>query len=118
PASPAASVPSDAGPLFVSPKAELPRERTLYTAAAPEFEEEQIAQEAVGVASGGGLFGRLASVSKAFAAAKSESRTREVQVSSPALETSRRAEVRDVADVAAEEGEMYDIPAFLRRQAN
>jgi cell division protein FtsZ len=118
PASPAASVPSDAGPLFVSPKAELPRERTLYTAAAPEFEEEQIAQEAVGVASGGGLFGRLASVSKAFAAAKSESRTREVQVSSPALETTRRAEVRDVADAAVEEGEMYDIPAFLRRQAN
>jgi hypothetical protein len=72
----------------------------------------------VGAASGGGLFGRLASVSKAFAAAKTESRAREVQVRSPALETTRRAEVRDVADAAAEEGEMYDSPAFLRRQAN
>jgi cell division protein FtsZ len=112
------SAPGDAGPLFVSPQAELPRERTLYTAAAPEFEEEENVQEAVGVASGGGLFGRLASVSKAFAAAKTESRTREVQVSSPAIETARRAEVRDVADAAVEEGEMYDIPAFLRRQAN
>ena len=113
---------SDAGPLFVSPKAELPPQRTLHTAATPELEEEEEAREAVGAAAGGGLFGRLASVSKAFASAssKSEARVREVQITaSAAAESPRRAEVREVAESAAsEEGDLYEIPAFLRRQAN
>ena len=113
---------SDAGPLFVSPKAELPPQRTLHTAATPEFEEEEEAREAVGATAGGGLFGRLASVSKAFASAssKSEGRAREVQIAAPAMaEAPRRAEVREVVESAAsEEGDLYEIPAFLRRQAN
>jgi len=106
----------DAGPLFVSPKAEMPVARTVHTAAAPILDDEEESEEIAG-GSSGGLFGRLANVGKAFST-KSEPRARDVHVSAGSEATARKAEVREVTAAAAEEEEFYDIPAFLRRQAN
>lgn len=116
-AAPASSpvVEHDAGPLFVSPKAEMPVQRTVHTVAAPILEDEETEEATGGSASG--LFSRLASVGKSFTV-KSEPRAREVQVSAGNEATARKAEVREVSVAAAEEEEFYDIPAFLRRQAN
>jgi cell division protein FtsZ len=114
PAAPAAAE-HDAGPLFVSPKAEMPAQRTVHTAAAPILEDEETEEASGG--SGSGLFSRLASVGKSFTV-KSEPRAREVQVSAGNEATARKAEVREVSVAQAEEEEFYDIPAFLRRQAN
>ena len=100
--------------VFVSPRAEQPVQRTLFAAASPEFEEEE---EEIGAARGN-IFGRLANVGKAIAnSARNDARaTREALTAAPQPE--RKAEVREAAPHAQDEDEMYDIPAFLRRQAN
>ena len=97
---------TDAGPLFVSPRAEQPQQRTLFTAQAPEVEEEEYEETA-----GKNIFGRLANVGKALASGRVEPRTAEAVAP-------RKAEVREMAPQAQDEEEFYDIPAFLRRQAN
>lgn len=104
----------DAGPLFMSPKPEMPTQRLVHSAASPILEDEDISSENTSNAPGG-LFGRLANVGKAFTA-KSEPRARDVQVSTEA--TARKAEIRETPSAGTEEEEFYDIPAFLRRQAN
>ncbi len=95
-----------AGPLFVSPRAEQPQQRTLFTAQAPQIEEEEYEE-----AAGKNIFGRLANVGKALASGRVEPRAE--QAVAP-----RKAEVREVAAQPQDEEEFYDIPAFLRRQAN
>ncbi|MBN8542660.1 MAG: cell division protein FtsZ [Alphaproteobacteria bacterium] len=112
----AAPIHDDAGPLFMSPKPEMPAQRMVHTAASPILEDEEITSESTSNAAGG-LFGRLASVGKAFTV-KAEPRAREVQVSAGNEATARKAEVRETPSASAEEEEFYDIPAFLRRQAN
>lgn len=106
PAAAAAPAQADAGPLFVSPRAEQPQQRTLFAAQSPEIEDEE--EETTG---GKNIFGRLANVGKALASGRVEPRA--VEAAAP-----RKAEVREVAPQASEEEEFYDIPAFLRRQAN
>lgn len=102
-----AAAPTDAaGPLFVSPRAEQPQQRTLFAAQAPEMEEEEYEE-----AGGKNIFGRLANVGKALASGRVEPRTAEQAAP-------RKAEVREIAPQAQDEEEFYDIPAFLRRQAN
>jgi len=109
-----------AGPLFVSPKAEHPVQRTLFAAAAPEMEEEEEEE----VSARGNIFGRLANVGKAIAhrAGNEVRAVREVAVASVASSApapvERKAEVRETTPHAQDEDEFYDIPAFLRRQAN
>ena len=106
-----------AGPLFVSPRAEQPVQRTLFAAQAPQ--QEEIYEEEEEAASRN-IFGRLANVGKAIASAGGSSRevraVREAVAPAPAVE--RKAEVRETTHHASEEEEFYDIPAFLRRQAN
>lgn len=109
-ARPSAAAPQSAeGPMFVSPRAEQPAQRTLFTAAAPEMEEEY--EEEAGASAGKNIFGRLANVGKALASGRVEPR-REAEAAP------RKAEVREAAPQAQDEEEFYDIPAFLRRQAN
>jgi hypothetical protein len=111
------------GPLFMAPRAEQPQQRTLFapqpqnvtfepiseTSIAEEFAEQE-PQEATS----GGIFGRL---SKALGGAgRAEAKLRDV-TPEPVAEP-RKAEVRESRPAAAEEEELYDIPAFLRRQAN
>lgn len=100
-----------AGPLFMSPRAEQPQQRTLFTAQTPEFEEEEYEEEEVTTGGGTNIFGRLANVGKALASGRVEPKAREEAAP-------RKAEVREVTPQASEEEEFYDIPAFLRRQAN
>jgi cell division protein FtsZ len=110
---PAAPAMADAGPLFVSPRAEAPQQRTLFTAPTPEMSEDE-EEEIVG---GKGLFNRLANVGKSI----TNSRTAAAMSPRPvagAAPMERKAEVRETAPHAGEEEELYDIPAFLRRQAN
>lgn len=95
------------GPLFVSPRAEQPAQRTLFTAHSPDIEDD--ADDETGA--GKNIFGRLANVGKALASGRVEPRNREA-------EAPRKAEVREVVPQAQDEEEFYDIPAFLRRQAN
>lgn len=102
---------ADAGPLFMSPRAEQPQQRTLFTAQAPEMDEELFEEEEVATAGGKNIFGRLANVGKALASGRVEPRER--TEAAP-----RKAEVREVTPQASDEEEFYDIPAFLRRQAN
>lgn len=97
---------ADAGPLFVSPRAEQPQQRTLFAAQAPEMEEEEYEE-----ATGKNIFGRLANVGKALASGRVEPTKRDEAAP-------RKAEVREIAPQAQDEEEFYDIPAFLRRQAN
>jgi len=106
---------ADAGPLFVSPRAEVPQQRTLFAAQVPEFEEAE--QEEEEATSGKSLFNRIANSfggsSRATAAPNPRA---SAQASLVAAE--RKAEVRETSPAAGEEEEFYDIPAFLRRQAN
>ena len=107
-----ASESADAGPLFVSPRAEVPEQRTLFTAQAPEFEEA--AEEEV--ASGKSLFNRIANSFAGSSRAAAAPNPRATAQASMAVE--RKAEVRETVPATGEEEEFYDIPAFLRRQAN
>lgn len=107
-----------AGPLFVSPRAEQPVQRTLFTAQSPE--EEMVVEDEEEASNGRNIFGRLANMGKAITGSASASRevraVREAVTPAPAME--RKAEVRETTPQAADEEEFYDIPAFLRRQAN
>lgn len=97
--------------VFISPRAEVPQQRTLFTAHAPDFEESEDEPT-----KGKSLFNRLANVGKTFAGAVPHSHARiPANASSP---VERKPEVRETAPHAADEDEFYDIPAFLRRQAN
>lgn len=110
---------ADAGPLFVSPRAEAPQQRTLFTAQTPEMDE--VLEEEDGETTGGrGLFNRLANVGKTITGGARSTAAAAVAVSRPETFTSseRKPEVRESAPMGAEEEELYDIPAFLRRQAN
>ncbi len=100
-----------AGPLFVSPRAEVPHQRTLFSAHAPEFDEGD--EESTG---GRGLFNRLANVGKSFTGGAARAANPRMAASAAAPE--RKPEVRETTVQAADEEEFYDIPAFLRRQAN
>jgi hypothetical protein len=101
-----------AGPLFVSPRAEAPQQRTLFAAQEPEMDEE--IDESM---QGKGLFNRLANVGKSITgSSRAASPSPRVAMQSAPLE--RKAEVRETAPASTDEDEMYDIPAFLRRQAN
>lgn len=104
------SADESAGPLFISPRAEVPQQRTLFAAQAPEFDESEDEPS-----KGKSLFNRLANVGKNFAA-NSQSNPR--MAASVAATSERKPEVRESAPHAADEDEFYDIPAFLRRQAN
>jgi cell division protein FtsZ len=113
-AAPAVAVGAEAGPLFVSPRAEQPVQRTLFASPEPELEEE-LEEEAASNRSN--IFGRLANVGKAITGSGREVRAvREAVAPAPVAE--RKAEVRETTPQAADEEEFYDIPAFLRRQAN
>jgi cell division protein FtsZ len=108
----------DAGPLFVTPRAEAPQQRTLFTVPVPEFDQhdEVEQEEEAEVASGKGLFNRIAnSFGGASRAASSPNPRANAQAS---VVAERKAEVRETSPAAGEEEEFYDIPAFLRRQAN
>jgi cell division protein FtsZ len=104
---------ADAGPLFISPRAEVPQQRTLFTTQAPEFEEADEQEEASG---GKSLFNRLANVGKSFTGSNRPANPR--MAASVAAPAERKPEVRETAPHASDEDEFYDIPAFLRRQAN
>jgi hypothetical protein len=115
-AAPAPTAVADPGPLFVSPRAEAPNQRTLFTAQTPELEEEEEVEEES--TSGKGLFNRLANVGKSITG---NSRTAAAVAPRPvaaAAPVERKAEVRESVPHVGEEEELYDIPAFLRRQAN
>jgi cell division protein FtsZ len=118
------TVVGDAGPLFVSPRAEAPQQRTLFSAQTPEFEESETAYEEEGDAAQAGgsrsLFNRLANVGKSIAgSARTTSPRASATASVGTLPSSeRRPEVRETVPTGADEDEFYDIPAFLRRQAN
>lgn len=110
-----AATPADIGPLFVGQRAELPAQRTLVTSEPPAFEQEEEAEEAsVGSKN---IFGRLANVGKAIAGGRAEAVAAK-PVREPSVQ--RKPEVKENATpaAAADEEELYDIPAFLRRQAN
>jgi hypothetical protein len=102
------------GPLFVTPLAEQPLQRTLFSSnAAPQL-EPQSDEEAEEAIAGRTIFGRLANVGKAIAGSGKP----ELKPVREATVTPRKAEVKDATPEAQEEDELYDIPAFLRRQAN
>ena len=105
----------DAGPLFVSPRAEAPQQRTLFTAQTPEFEEAEAEAEEE-VASGKSLFNRIANSFAGSSRSAAAPNPRATTQASVAVE--RKAEVRESVPATGEEEEFYDIPAFLRRQAN
>ena len=114
PATPAAQVQQgDAGPLFISPRAEVPQQRTLFGNNSPEFEESEAEEEAGGKS----LFSRLANVGKSFTGGSSHPVNPRMAASASAP-AERKPEVRESSPQAADEDEFYDIPAFLRRQAN
>ena len=119
--------------VFMAPAAEQPEQRTLFTSSqpAPVQEdayispdmEEDVAYEAVeedmhaamddeqeDAPASGGLFSRIG---KAF----SSKPTLHEVTPEPSAEP-RKAEVRESRPSATDEEELYDIPAFLRRQAN
>ena len=115
-ARPATNAPMEAaGPLFVSPRAEQPVQRTLFAAQAPQDGNEEFEEEA---AAGRNIFGRLANVGKAIAGSGSRDVRAVREAVAPAPMIERKAEVRETTVQAADEEEFYDIPAFLRRQAN
>ncbi len=97
--------------VFMSPRAERPQQSTLFTArTAPQVDEEFV-EEYEDDASGPSLFSRLG---KALGGAAKEVRAERAEAPAQA-----RKEVRVITQAASEEQEEdYDIPAFLRRQAN
>ena len=99
------------GPQFVSPRAEVPQQRTLFTAQAPEFEE--VEEDESGNRS---LFNRLANVGKSIAGTSRPANPR--AAATAAVTSERKPEVRETTPTSGDEEEFYDIPAFLRRQAN
>ncbi len=109
-------------PLFVSPRAEVPQQRTLFSAQMPEMdEEEEIEEESAGGHHGRSLFNRLANVGKSIAGSTSRvtSAPRAPAASAPTpVAAERKPEVRETTPHAGDDDEFYDIPAFLRRQAN
>ena len=107
----AAAPAEDAGPLFISPRAEVPQQRTLFGNQAPEIEETE--EEP---AAGKSLFNRLANVGKNFSGSNRPANPR--MTASNAAPVERKPEVRESSPQASDEDEFYDIPAFLRRQAN
>ncbi len=114
----AVSVPSvdeTAGPLFISPRAEVPQQRTLFGNQAPELEE---VEEEETVSTGKSLFNRLANVSKNFTGGAARPSNPRMAASAVAPAAERKPEVRETTPHASDEDEFYDIPAFLRRQAN
>ncbi len=101
--------------VFMAPRAERPQQPTLFNARTtqPVQDEEMFAEDADEDASAPSLFSRLG---KALGGAPKEQRPREQAVQS---DSAARKEVRVISPVAGEEQEEdYDIPAFLRRQAN
>jgi cell division protein FtsZ len=104
---------TSAGPLFVSPRAEVPQQRTLFSAQTPEMDDEAEGEESGGNG-GRGLFNRLANVGKSFAGTTRAN----PRMTASAAVPERKPEVRETSPTASEEDEFYDIPAFLRRQAN
>lgn len=111
-----APVMEDAGPLFVSPRAEQPVQRTLYQ---NEQAEEELARHEEAAASAdmeesaapaqGGFLSKF----RALTAKSDHLKEVKTERSEP-----RKAEVRETRPSGAEDEEYYDIPAFLRRQAN
>lgn len=118
---PAVSAPADAGPLFISPRAEVPQQRTLFSNHAPELEavDEDADADAAPIA-GKSLFNRLANVGKSItgSSASRPAANPRMAASATAPASERRPEVRESTPSAGDEDEFYDIPAFLRRQAN
>ena len=112
----AATAPIEAttGPLFVAPRAEAPQQRTLFAAQEPEMTEESDEEE---TSTGKSLFNRLANVGKSIGNSTRNSLSHARPVPAPAP-VERKAEVREKTPHASDEDGMYDIPAFLRRQAN
>jgi hypothetical protein len=106
-----------AGPLFVSPRAEVPQQRTLFSAQAPDFEEAEEESAGGGRSS---LFNRLANVGKSFSSGggATQPRAANPRMTASAVAPERKPEVRESSPSAGDEEEFYDIPAFLRRQAN
>ncbi len=105
------------GPLFVSPRAEVPQQRTLFSAQTPQMGEEEAADEESSGNANRSLFNRLANVGKSFTggAPRASNPRLAASASAPA---ERKPEVRETTLQSGEEEELYDIPAFLRRQAN
>ncbi len=101
------------GGVFMSPRAERPQQSTLFTTrtASQVDVEQEWEEEAEDDASAPSLFSRLG---KALGGAKEARREGAAEAAA-----APRKEVRVMAPAAADEQEEdYDIPAFLRRQAN
>ncbi len=111
----AAPATEDAGPLFVSPRAEAPQQRTLFTAMEPEATDEDAEEP---TSSGGGLFNRLANVGRSIAGSAQRPASQSTRTAAATATAERKLEVHETMPRAGDEEEMYDIPAFLRRQAN
>jgi cell division protein FtsZ len=121
----AAAIEAAPGPLFVSPRAEQPQQPTLFSNQAPSAspqlsrtELEDVAEE--DAPNSGGLFSRLRAIAGRTYDGRSRPEVEEEEAPSSmfAAAEPRKAEVRESRPSVAEEEEMYDIPAFLRRQAN
>jgi hypothetical protein len=117
PAAVAGSTMSDAGPLFISPRAEVPQQRTLFSNQEPEFEMADDGVDAE-VSQSKSLFNRLANVGKSIAGSGSARPVSPRAAGAAQAPLERKPEVRESAPHAGDEDEFYDIPAFLRRQAN
>lgn len=117
---PAVAATVDAGPLFISPRAEVPQQRTLFSNHAPELEDADNDADAA-PAAGKSLFNRLANVGKSITgsnASRPAVANPRMAASAAAPVNERKPEVRESSPNAGDEDEFYDIPAFLRRQAN
>ena len=108
------------GGAFAPPQAELPSQRTHFTAQAEDdvlFDDEDAPQ-------GRSLFQKIAGVGKAMAARVSEEMEDEyedeaVAANEPAMRARPVVKEQEQAAPNTREDEEYlDIPAFLRRQAN
>lgn len=103
--------PEDLPNVYVSPRADRPAQVTMPQTQMQAQPQEEFYEEEEGDA-GPGLFSRLG---KAFAGGPKEAQPKR----EAAQVDMRKSEVRVVAPGAGEEQEEdYDIPAFLRRQAN
>jgi cell division protein FtsZ len=117
---PAVAAPADAGPLFISPRAEVPQQRTLFSNHAPELEGDVEGDVDAAPASGKSLFNRLANVGKSITGSNASRPAANPRMAASAVApvNERKPEVRESTPSAGDEDEFYDIPAFLRRQAN